>query len=363
MSGGVHHVVPGRGGRGTKRRVPENSKSGGAGGSGVGVGASGGDPPGKKSKSELNTPDLAPNAYPKEHPFNKDGYRYILAEADPHSPFRQDFDEATEMAGKPIPGFLCRVFSTETVLLALHDRAPQVNISDDRLSLTGHKFYCTVRSNLFVNRGTWYFEAKIVDLPEGAATRIGWAQKNANLQAPLGFDKFGYSCRSRKGTKFHESIGKHYADGGYKEGDYLGVLIHLPEIEGKDYLPPSFKDKPLIKSKSHLYFLEKDRLQENLKGLKPLQGSKIVFFKNGETLGEAFTDIYEGDYTPAVATYRNAKVKMNYGPKFRHPPKGFKFRPMSQRAEEAALEQAMSDMKFFTENEGKLKLDSFAMSP
>ena len=106
------------------------------------------------------------------------------------------------MAGKPIPGFLCRVFSTETVLLALHDRAPQVNISDDRLSLTGHKFYCTVsrqqgstkwvrinydflfqvRSNLFVNRGTWYFEAKIVDLPEGAATRIGWAQKNANLQ-------------------------------------------------------------------------------------------------------------------------------------------------------------------------------------
>ena len=30
---------------------------------------------------------------------------------------------------------------------------------------------------------------------------------------------------------------------------------------------------------------------------------------------------------------------------------------------EAALEQAMADMKFFTENEGKLKLDSFAMSP
>ena len=67
-----------------------------------------------------------------------------------------------------------------------------------------------------------------------------------------------------------------------------------------------------------------------------------------------------------VATYRHAKVKMNYGPKFRHPPPpkdDLKFRPMSQRSEEAALEQAMSDMKFFTENEGKLKLDSFAMSP
>lgn len=38
----------------------------------------------------------------------------------------QDFDEATDMAGKPIPGFLCRVLTPETVLLALHDRASQV---------------------------------------------------------------------------------------------------------------------------------------------------------------------------------------------------------------------------------------------
>jgi hypothetical protein len=47
----------------------------------------------------------------------------------------------------------------------------------------------------FLSAGNWYFEVKLTDLPEGAATRIGWAQKNANLQAPLGFDKFGYSCR------------------------------------------------------------------------------------------------------------------------------------------------------------------------
>ena len=39
----------------------------------------------------------------------------------------QDFDEATDMAGKPIPGFLCRVLTPENVLLALHDRASQVS--------------------------------------------------------------------------------------------------------------------------------------------------------------------------------------------------------------------------------------------
>ena len=58
--------------------------------------------------------------------------------------------------------------------------------------MTGTKFYCSARATHHVSRGNWYFEVKIVEMPEGAATRIGWAQKNANLQAPLGFDKFGY---------------------------------------------------------------------------------------------------------------------------------------------------------------------------
>ena len=40
-----------------------------------------------------------------------------------------------------------------------------------------------------------------------------------------------------------------------------------------------------------------------------------------------------------------------------------KYRPMSARAEEAALDQTMADMRFFTENEGKLRLDNYSMSP
>lgn len=31
--------------------------------------------------------------FPKEYPFNREPYRYILAEADPHAPFRQVRDE------------------------------------------------------------------------------------------------------------------------------------------------------------------------------------------------------------------------------------------------------------------------------
>eukprot|EP00088_Acartia_fossae_P002927 TRINITY_DN11223_c0_g1_i2.p1 TRINITY_DN11223_c0_g1~~TRINITY_DN11223_c0_g1_i2.p1 ORF type:complete len:338 (+),score=67.56 TRINITY_DN11223_c0_g1_i2:61-1074(+) len=325
-------------GRGTKRKVENGGGNG------------------KKNRGELNCPPLPPNGYPKEHPFNRDGYRYTLAEPDPHAPHRQEFDENADMAGKPIPPFLCRVVTPESVLLALHDRAHQLTVSDCRLWLTGAKFYCTARATHGVKKGSWYYEMRIADLPEGGALRLGWAQKNANLQAPLGFDKFGYSCRSRKGTRFHDSIGKHYSNG-FGQGDVVGCLIDLPEQPGKDYLPITCKDKPLIKFKSHLYYEEKDELQENQKALKPLPGGKITYFLNGKSLGTAFTDIYEGEYFPSVGLYKQVHVKFNFGPRFKAPPGGaVKFRPMSERARELEIEQAMADMRFFSE-QTNLKID------
>lgn len=64
-----------------------------------------------------------------------------------------------------------------------------------------------------------------------------------NLQAPLGYDKFSYSWRSKKGTRFHQSIGKHYSDG-YSQGDVLGFFIELPdETETAKSLPDTYKDK------------------------------------------------------------------------------------------------------------------------
>ena len=69
-----------------------------------------------------------------------------------------------------------------------------------------------------VNRGSWYFEVSMTNVPPNTATRLGWCQQYGNLQAPLGYDKFSYSWRSVKGTRFHQSRGKHYADVGYGEG-------------------------------------------------------------------------------------------------------------------------------------------------
>lgn len=72
-------------GRSTKRKLQAGEQSTGGpgkkgrGGGGGGVGSSG----------DSTTPKLPAHGYPLEHPYNKDGYRYILAEPDPHAPFRQ----------------------------------------------------------------------------------------------------------------------------------------------------------------------------------------------------------------------------------------------------------------------------------
>ncbi|XP_042908514.1 set1/Ash2 histone methyltransferase complex subunit ASH2 isoform X3 [Parasteatoda tepidariorum] len=312
---------------------------------------------GKKVKSDLVMPKLPPNGYPLEHPFNKDGYRYILAEPDPHAPFRQEFDEGQDWAGKPIPGWLYRKLTPSNVLIALHDRAPQLKVSEDRLSVTGEKGYCMARATHGVNRGTWYFECTIEDMPEGSATRLGWSQALANLQGPLGYDKFSYSWRSRKGTKFHESKGYHYADVGYGQGDTLGFLIHLPKTSETIPLPQIYKDKPLVKFKSYLYYEEKDEMQLELKNMKPLPKSKIVFYKNGKSFGTAFENINAGTYYPAISLYKSCTVSLNFGPSFKHSPEE-NFKPICNLAHDATIEQAMTDLLFFTENKGKLRLDN-----
>ncbi|KAL4706785.1 hypothetical protein ACJJTC_018166 [Scirpophaga incertulas] len=113
----------------------------------LGGAAEGGAPAGKKGRAaDPAALKLPSHGYPAEHPFNKDGYRYILAEPDPHAPFRQEFDESNEWSGKPIPGWLYRSLCPGGVLLALHDRAPQLKISEDRLAVTGDKGYCMVRA-------------------------------------------------------------------------------------------------------------------------------------------------------------------------------------------------------------------------
>uniref|UniRef100_A0A8C0YF16 Ash2 like, histone lysine methyltransferase complex subunit n=1 Tax=Cyprinus carpio carpio TaxID=630221 RepID=A0A8C0YF16_CYPCA len=299
LNGGLPPAATGKG-RGAKRKQQQQQDAAAAGTA-------------KRTRSDplFSAQRLPPHGYPLEHPFNKDGYRYILAEPDPHAPDPEKL-ELDCWAGKPIPGDLYRACLYERVLLALHDRAPQLKISDDRLTVTGEKGYSMVRASHGVRKGAWYFEVIVDEMPPDTAARLGWSQPLGNLQAPLGYDKFSYSWRSKKGTRFHQSIGKHYSDS-YGQGDILGFFIELPDgTETAKALPDTYKDKALIKFKSYLYFEEKDYVDKAEKSLKPTSPSRMIFFKNGVNQGVAYEDLFEGMYYPAISLYKSCTVRENH---------------------------------------------------
>lgn len=54
--------------------------------------------------------------------------------------------------------------------------APQLKISDDRLTVTGEKGYSMVRASHGVRKGAWFFEVTVDDMPAETAARLGWSQ-------------------------------------------------------------------------------------------------------------------------------------------------------------------------------------------
>lgn len=331
--------------------------------------------PSKKMKnvSDRESPSIS-NGNAIDYPFNREGYRYYLVEWDPTRKVRANREDTVDSedpipSTRVIPGSLCRLVIPSCVTLSPNDRANQLILSDDYLTVAGFEGYSVARGTHPVSHDTWYFEVKFLSQPDEAHIRIGWAQTPAVLQACLGYSKFSYSWRSKKGTIFHDARGRHYMNKSYKQGDLLGCLIQLPSIDSivsqgfsySDVLPSSKKNCDVIRFRHRMFFEEKnDDLTNALKELKPLIGSKIEFFLNGESCGTAFTDIYFGTYYPAISIYRSAKIRCNFGPVFEYPPKldsdsPGQIRPMSDRVEELCLEQTLSDMSYMIENEADIR--------
>ncbi|OAF66945.1 hypothetical protein A3Q56_05331 [Intoshia linei] len=265
-----------------------------------------------------------PTAYPSEHPYNKDGYRYYLTEPDPIID-KCNIPIPYVKPGKAIPAFLYRCFTYKNVELTSQDRAATLKISNNRKTVTGDKGYSVVRPTNGAMFGNWYYEVSIDKMKHPAATRIGWSTKYGNLQAPCGYDKFGYSWRSIKGTKFHDSRGKHYSDTGYGESDILGMVIRLPSMidqikNNRGVELESKKNYSLIRFKSYYYFEHHFFPKEIANSLEMCSNASIEFFLNGKSQGIAYDGIYNGKYYPTISLYKNSTVTTNFGPNFVHTP-------------------------------------------
>lgn len=60
--------------------------------------------------------------------------------------------------------------------------APQLKISDDRLTVVGEKGYSMVRASHGVRKGAWYFEITVDEMPPDTAARLGWSQPLGKLE-------------------------------------------------------------------------------------------------------------------------------------------------------------------------------------
>ncbi|KAI9883338.1 MAG: hypothetical protein M1823_004892 [Watsoniomyces obsoletus] len=288
-----------------------------------------------------------------EHVYNRKGFRYTHCIADPKLPSSQYYRQCqTEPF---IPRF------------SFEDSAAHLYFNRLGTQVTTDKGFRMTRTNVGVREGRWYWECKIlcgVQAPRadrgsqsrgagggsGGASeapvsrghvRMGWARREASLDAPVGFDAYSYGLRDVAGQKTHMSRPKDFFPPGedIREGDVIGLEIKLPSlalhrrvVQGR-YNPAVdaddragkdddgepmdiIRDRLPIRYKSHKYFEQFEyqptkELEElanpspAVKGsphspnpthplcaLRTLPDSYIRVYKNGQLMGTPFTDLF-----------------------------------------------------------------------
>lgn len=241
--------------------------------------------------------------------------------------------------------------------LNFEDTASHMYLDEGARHITTDKGFRSAKGNISVREGRWYYECKITSgIPkrkrsESHATsespnghvRMGWARREATLDAPVGFDAYSYGLRDIAGQKIFMSRPADFLPPGEDicEGDVIGLEITLPseslhrkivdgsynhavdfedEVLGIDY-PDIIRDRVPIRFKGLLYFeqlayhatKELDELMNpspvisstgGLAGggqqpsanhpypsLRTLPNSSIKIYKNGLPCGTAFTDL------------------------------------------------------------------------
>ncbi|KAF9279419.1 hypothetical protein BGZ88_012750 [Linnemannia elongata] len=334
--------------------------------------------------------NITPFSTSNEHPYNRNRFKYVTCEPDPllqYMLYRQTANPALDGVR------LCR-----------EDMSPYMLIDEECKTITTEKGFRMVRANCGVREGQWYYEVTIdrggeprYEGRDGAHVRLGWARREATLQAPVGFDAYSYGIRDTTGEKVHMSRVKPFGES-FKTGDVIGLYISLPP-DGNE--KSFFKHRRLRRSfnfKGQLYFesvdysptkryiemaeYEATPIKTNVdKPIPPptIPGSKIIVYKNGVCQGVMCEDLFsvlpieqnakEKDqlrfddgtlgYYPVISVYRNGTATANFGPDFKYPPSKDPeaeaenkritaeqnvWRPMSERWEEKLIEECLIDL-------------------
>ncbi|ROW05039.1 hypothetical protein VSDG_00353 [Cytospora chrysosperma] len=278
-----------------------------------------------------------------EHVYNKKQYYYTHCIADPKFPSSFYYRQT-----EPAP------FGPH---MSFEDAATHLFFDKSGRHITTDKGWRMSRANIAIREGRWYWECKITrgilkdppppssDQPESHGhVRVGFARREAAVDAPAGFDAYSYGIRDKEGQKVHMSRPKALFPPGeeLREGDVLGLEINLPSeylhrkvvsghynpavdlIEEADHSTTEatniVRDRLPIRFKAHIYFETPDyhttpELEDlmnpspmSMSGtgtgqsegpnpnhpvpcMRTLPNSWIKAYKNGVDMGTAFTNL------------------------------------------------------------------------
>ena len=279
-------------------------------------------------------------------PLNKNGWRYTAAGPAAH--------------WLPTTVYRTLEIAPEGVHWSWQDRSAFMRISEDAMTVGTDKGFRSVRTNLGVRHGAWYVEVEILPpdassqppapMRDGPHARVGFARREAALNAPVGWDAYSYGVRDQNGACVTLSRPQPFGRA-FGPGDVVGLYIRLPPEDAPlpDGTEHDIHQKRVpIRYKGQLYFesleypptkemevlMDKNRRGESpwsddtssgpkpaaphkpadredkrpgharknmpLRALPTLPGSCIGFTVNGEPQGIAFTDLY--DFRPLAAT-------------------------------------------------------------
>ncbi|KAL2148529.1 hypothetical protein VTH82DRAFT_2083 [Thermothelomyces myriococcoides] len=272
-----------------------------------------------------------------DHVYNKKSFHYTPCIADPAFPSMFYYRNTEPPPFGPHMSF--------------EDAASHMFFDRSGMHVTSDKGFRMSRANIAVREGRWYWECKITrgilkerkegDPDSHGHVRIGFARREASLDAPVGFDAYSYGLRDVSGQKVHMSRPRDFFPPGeeIREGDVIGLEIQLPSerlhrkvVQGQynplvdladDDVPDQppeapniVRDRIPIRFKAHIYFEKIDyhptkELEELMNpspvgpghnlgtpnpnhpvpAMRTLPNSYIKVYKNGVLMGTPWTDL------------------------------------------------------------------------
>lgn len=154
-------------------------------------------------------------------------------------------------------GYACTDYPFSNIAgFNINDRANKICLPPERndiVAVAPGLGWRTARTDVCIKEGLTYWEVRVIaggipeslpDADSGAAARqlldrtphlrLGVSRREANLEAPVGYDSYGYGIRDYALESVHEGRLKHVLDhetSTLRPGDTLGFLLVLPSLE------------------------------------------------------------------------------------------------------------------------------------